>query len=614
MNDVHLLSPIDDLAEKLPKYCDFFKFLLVEELSLEPDYRQLHYGKCAVVGRLSAIPDYFSLENVTVPHLPSDYKLPTGAVSLLLLNFTYDKANDQSLAHGSYCIVRGEIVLCNVQKANSDVLTTRGLHEHLLLLGDNEVAHSQFLEQIHTTHKPALNVWHTRRIDQAEELIQRQLEIRLFKHTASTNYGVHLEPQWKDQTQQAAWLEFWQREGHELLEQKWHKHYPQYKQEIEEATAAERATWEELWQQHASNQSAHFWHIFTCAFENYENDLSNGLRDVEQTFDNVNEHLADLNIYQGAESSGSCESNAEDEPYFSANDDPDFIDEEQQLRLLGLPTSFGVKLARKQRKPKPQPLSESDSDSDSSFLNMPKDTDKDLTLHSVQWRSIKKKKRQKATRGKIPEFMQNSTMLKYWFKRFSLFSRFDRGILLDHESWFSVTPEKIAKQTALRLASDVVVDAFCGCGGNAIQFANTCGRVIAIDIDANKLAMAKHNAAIYGVAHKIEFIHADFMQFANSTRLRPNVVFLSPPWGGPGYQKQATFDIEQHLLPLGATQLMQHARRLSENVGVFLPRSSNIKQVIALSHVGEQCEVEHNYLDTRLVAITAYYGSLVKSQ
>ncbi|KAM8701938.1 hypothetical protein ACLKA7_007975 [Drosophila subpalustris] len=574
MSDVHFLSPIDDLAEKLPKYCDFFKYLLVEELSLEPDYRQLHYGKCAVIGRLSAIPEFFSLENVTVPHLQSDYKLPTGAVSLLLLNFTYDKANDQSLAHGTYCIARGEIVLCNVQKANSDVLTTRGLHEHLFLLGDNE----------------------------------------LFKHTASTNNGVHLEPQWKDQTQQAAWLEFWRREGHELLEQKWHKHYPQYKQEIEEATAAERATWEELWQQHASNQSAHFWHIFTCAFENYENDLSNGLRDVEQTLDNVNEHLADLNIYQGAESSGSCESNAEDEPYFSANDDPDFIDEEQQLRLLGLPTSFGAKPARKQRKPKPQPLSESDSDSDSSFLNMPEDTDKDLALHSVQSRSIKKKKRQKATRGKIPEYMQNSTMLKYWFKRFSLFSRFDRGILLDHESWFSVTPEKIAKQTALRLASDVVVDAFCGCGGNAIQFANTCGRVIAIDIDANKLAMAKHNAAIYGVAHKIEFIHADFMQFANSTRLRPNVVFLSPPWGGPGYQKQATFDIEQHLLPLGATQLMQHARRLSDNVGVFLPRSSNIKQVVALSHVGEQCEVEHNYLDTRLVAITAYYGSLVQSQ
>ena len=36
-------------------------------------------------------------------------------------------------------------------------------------------------------------------------------------------------------------------------------------------------------------------------------------------------------------------------------------------------------------------------------------------------------------------------------------------------------------------------------GGNAIQFALTCERVIAIDIDPEKIAMARHNAAIYGV-------------------------------------------------------------------------------------------------------------------
>lgn len=98
---------------------------------------------------------------------------------MLLLNFIYDQTGDKSLAHGNYCIVRGEIVLCNVQKANSEALTVRGLHEQLLLLGNNEEARSQLLEQIHTTYKPALNVWHTRRIDQAEQLIQRRLEIRV---------------------------------------------------------------------------------------------------------------------------------------------------------------------------------------------------------------------------------------------------------------------------------------------------------------------------------------------------------------------------------------------------------------------------------------------------
>lgn len=198
MNDSDI-ERTHDPAESLPKYCDFYKHLLVEELVLESDYRKIHYGKCAVIGRLCAIPDYFRLENVTIPHLPrwvqqleyavltrwpkvtwfySDYKLPTGAVSLLLLNFTYDKACVHDLAHRSFCIVRGEVVLCNVQKPNSLVLSIRGLHEQLLLLGDNEEARSQYLQQVHQTHKPVLNVWQANRISHAEELIQRRLEIR----------------------------------------------------------------------------------------------------------------------------------------------------------------------------------------------------------------------------------------------------------------------------------------------------------------------------------------------------------------------------------------------------------------------------------------------------
>ncbi|KAH8419146.1 hypothetical protein KR222_006709 [Zaprionus bogoriensis] len=436
---------------------------------------------------------------------------------------------------------------------------------------------------------------------------------QLFEHTPSIQD--QLKPQWQQDIKQSAWLEFWQREGHELLEQKWHKHYPKYKLEIELATPEERTAWEEVWQQHANEQSAHFWHIFSCAFENYENDLANGLSGADHSLDAVDKHLTQLYIQPSEEST---ESTVEDEPYLTANDEPDSLDEEQQLRLLGLPTAFGVQASQKKRKPKPQPVHESDSDTDYSTFNMAKDQDE--LLHSVQSGSIqkkktKKKKKQRAKNTSMPEFMQgDNLMLKYWFKRFSLFSRFDQGIRLDRESWFSVTPEKIAKQTARRLAGDIIVDAFCGCGGNAIQFAKTCSRVIAIDIDAGKLAMAKHNAAIYGVAHKIEFVHADFLQFATSTCLRPDVVFLSPPWGGPQYQKQATFDIETNLLPLGASELMRHARRLTDNIGVFLPRNSNMKQVIALSHVGQQCEVEHNYLDTRLVAITAYYGNLVGSQ
>lgn len=42
---------------------------------------------------------------------------------------------------------------------------------------------------------------------------------------------------------------------------------------------------------------------------------------------------------------------------------------------------------------------------------------------------------------------------------------------MDEESWYSVTPEPIARQIALEVSAcqaRVIVDGFCGAGGNAI--------------------------------------------------------------------------------------------------------------------------------------------------
>ena len=101
---------------------------------------------------------------------------------------------------------------------------------------------------------------------------------------------------------------------------------------------------------------------------------------------------------------------------------------------------------------------------------------------------------------------------KYWVQRYRLFSKYDEGILMDEEAWYSVTPEKIAQHIAQVMSCGLIVDAFCGVGGNAIQFAKTCDRVIAVDIDSSKIEKARNNARIYGVLDKIEFIVGDFFQ------------------------------------------------------------------------------------------------------
>ncbi|XP_060729603.1 trimethylguanosine synthase isoform X2 [Tachysurus vachellii] len=238
--------------------------------------------------------------------------------------------------------------------------------------------------------------------------------------------------------------------------------------------------------------------------------------------------------------------------------------------------------------------------------------------------SSKKKKKKAARRRKRrdvgvdvdmpPEIAAEPELAKYWAQRYRLFSRFDEGVKLDHEGWFSVTPEKIAEHIAQRVqvASQtlVIVDAFCGVGGNAIQFALTGNTVIAVDIDPVRLALAQHNAAVYGVSERIDFIQADFLQVA--PRLRADVVFLSPPWGGPEYLSADVFNIKTMMSPDGF-EIFRLARKISENVVYFLPRNTDMEQIASLAGPGGKVEVEQNFLNNKLKTITAYFGSLINS-
>ncbi|KAI1901407.1 hypothetical protein AGOR_G00034120 [Albula goreensis] len=173
-------------------------------------------------------------------------------------------------------------------------------------------------------------------------------------------------------------------------------------------------------------------------------------------------------------------------------------------------------------------------------------------------KKAKKRKNKKNVAEVPPEIAAEPDLAKYWIQRYRLFSRFDEGIKLDHEGWFSVTPEKIARHIALRVQhccpSDLIIDAFCGVGGNAIQFALTGKRVIAVDIDPVRLALAQNNAEVYNVADRIDFLQGDFLQLA--PHLRADVVFLSPLWGGPDYLSADVFNIKTMMSPDGYPSLL----------------------------------------------------------
>lgn len=170
------------------------------------------------------------------------------------------------------------------------------------------------------------------------------------------------------------------------------------------------------------------------------------------------------------------------------------------------------------------------------------------------------------------------------------------------ESWYSVCPESIALHIARTTFSAVqgargslrsklvAVEGFCGAGGNAIALAFDFDHVIAIDHDRDKLAAAWVNASIYGVADRITFVHGDFRKVAPKLKVtrascgplsavadaaqgRADVVYMCPPWSGPGYAQQQVYD-------LGAIQpdvhdVIECARLMSDNVVISLPRNTN---------------------------------------
>ena len=158
-----------------------------------------------------------------------------------------------------------------------------------------------------------------------------------------------------------------------------------------------------------------------------------------------------------------------------------------------------------------------------------------------------------------------------------------------------------------------VLDAFCGVGGNSIQFAllPTVTRVIALDTSLSALCCARHNAMLYGVAHKITFINEDFFSTTTSHPIPPvSAVFLSPPWGGPTYRDDGVFNLDT-MKPYSAREIVRRARELARDVAVYLPRTSDLNQVLELrEREEEEVEVVHYCLGRRSKALTVYLGGL----
>jgi trimethylguanosine synthase len=252
---------------------------------------------------------------------------------------------------------------------------------------------------------------------------------------------------------------------------------------------------------------------------------------------------------------------------------------------------------------------------------------------------------------------------KYWAQRKRLFVKFDQGIQLDREGWYSVTPEAIANHIARRMVAGndngmIVMDACAGVGGNAIAFARRpeVSLVVCVDNDDARLRIAANNCSVYGIPRdKVVFVHADVCQVLASYKdgkrivdaesfksvatetekeykysgldLLPetlDAVFLSPPWGGSDYESVGRRNYDLTCIKLSEAVDGEELLRLAGiavpeermNVAYFLPRNTNgVRYSYSALKAGfAGClELEQNVLNGKLKTITAYLGAVPAS-
>lgn len=131
----------------------------------------------------------------------------------------------------------------------------------------------------------------------------------------------------------------------------------------------------------------------------------------------------------------------------------------------------------------------------------------------------------------------------------------------DEEAFYSTTDQltanKIARIICKIVSTDAVVtDATACIGGATLAFANVFSKVYAIELDPTRYEYLRHNMTILQIMSKVHCILGDALNIC--PKMRQDVVFLDPPWGGPEYKT-----MERVSLYLSGVKLSEVCRKIS---------------------------------------------------
>ncbi|CRK97672.1 CLUMA_CG011052, isoform A [Clunio marinus] len=180
----------------LPKFSEFYKFVLVDELVLCNNPALIHYGKCSVIGYLSSS---ICVESISIPNIKRHLQKPdcTYKVPLIIdftpsnyLNSTVEvfgevKLHDELLENSyetSHSLIH-KLRNLQIKLESEKGLPTRepsgtndkGMHPSVLRHLQREI------EQYKKTFKPVVQVHTIRHLQEAREVLSENLNYRIIQ-------------------------------------------------------------------------------------------------------------------------------------------------------------------------------------------------------------------------------------------------------------------------------------------------------------------------------------------------------------------------------------------------------------------------------------------------
>lgn len=189
--------------------------------------------------------------------------------------------------------------------------------------------------------------------------------------------------------------------------------------------------------------------------------------------------------------------------------------------------------------------------------------------------------------------------------------RFSKKVYTNKQSSFISNPEYVAKHvvdTILSFGDFKSAVELCSCvGSTCIQLAKHLNKVVGIDINQDRVDMARKNARLYNV-NNVQFIKGDVLDIELLKSINADIALLDPGWS------TRLMDKSSHVADIDSTQPSLRkmfnltSQYITKNIVARVPATFTCNTLKDLGH----CKLENIIINDEVVFKVAYFIGDIK--